>query len=663
MVLQLPLFDTPSEWTPPSLSELPSWRDARRVSIDTETHDPYLKDLGPGVRRGGYIVGYSFAIEDGPRYYVPIRHQGGDNVDANQALQYLRDQADIFEGDIVGANLSYDLDYLAEEGIWFHKARSFRDIQINDPLINELHTSYSLDSISKRYGLAGKDERLLREAAINYGIDPKGGMWRLPARFVGPYAEEDASQPLLILRRQERIIDERDLWQIYNLESKVIPVLVKMRRRGVKIDQDRLAQVEDWSLREETNALQEVHRLTRHSIKVGDVWKPEAFAKVLEHIGVTLEKTSTGKPSIRKDILEHLDHPVANLLLRARKVNKLRTTFAQSIRRHMTNGRIHCSFNQIAVEDEDSGGIKGARYGRMSCVNPNLQQQPSRDEFASMWRSIYVPDTALWACMDYSQQEPRWLTHYASVMRLPAAEAAAQKYIDDPSVDNHNMMRELVYGAETVAAMSKDEAKIARTRCKIIYLGLCYGEGGAKLCHDLGLPTRWTILYKNGRERGQLFFDTREEAMVAAREFEGPRVFETAGSEGQDILDMFNDRAPFIREISKRCTDKAKRDGLIKTIAGRHCHFPEDGNGGYDWTHKALNRLIQGSSADQTKTAMVALDEAGYEMALQVHDEIDASVESREQAEAMADIMRNCIPASVPFKVDVEIGPSWGEIE
>lgn len=657
--MQLPLFEPTSDWRPPSLDELPSWENAKRVAIDTETNDRYLKTLGPGVRRGAYICGYSFAIEDGPKFYVPIRHEGGDNVDAEQAMNYLRHQCKNFTGDIVGANLSYDLDFLMEEGVEFPNIRYFRDIQVAEPLINELQRSYSLQAIAERHGLPGKDESKLREAAKAYGVDPKGGMWQLPARFVGAYGEQDAAEPLLILRRQERIIDDNDLWDIYNLESRVTPVLVKMRRRGVKIDTDRLEAIEEWSLTQEAEALDRVYHQTGHRVAVGDVWKPDALVPALEHIGVKLEKTSQGKKSVKKDALQHVDHPVAESILWARKVNKLRTTFTQSIRTHIVNGRIHCSFNQIAVDDGDGGGIKGARYGRLSSANPNMQQQPSRDEFASRWRSIYVPDKALWACLDYSQQEPRWTTHYAAIMNLPRAEEAARRYREDPTTDNHNMMTEIVYGAEAVASMDKAQYKTARSNCKIIYLGLCYGEGGAKLCRDLGLPTRWAI----SSNRQMYYFETMEAARAAARDYENPRIFETAGLEGQEILDKFNSNAPFIKKLAYKASDKAKKNGFITTVGGRRCRFPIDDNGNYDWTHKALNRLIQGSSADQTKMAMVALDDAGYELQLQVHDEVDFSVNSREEAEGAAQIMRDCVKAEVPFKVDVEVGPSWGEIE
>jgi DNA polymerase I-like protein with 3'-5' exonuclease and polymerase domains len=100
--------------------------------------------------------------------------------------------------------------------------------------------------------------------------------------------------------------------------------------------------------------------------------------------------------------------------------------------------------------------------------------------------------------------------------------------------------------------------------------------------------------------------------------------------------------------------------GYVITLGGRRCRFPRDDQGNYDWTHKALNRLIQGASADQTKTAMVKLAEDGFDMILQVHDEVALSVKTVAEAEDAAQVMRTCVPLELPSKVDVELGPSWG---
>ena len=677
--MQLPLITPDSAWRPPRLSDLPQdWNAFKRIGFDCETKDTELKTLGIGVRRpGNYMVGYSFAIEDGPSFYVPLRHEGGDNMeDVAQALAYLRHQTSRFKGTVVGANISYDLDYLMEEGGDFNQA-VIRDVQIADPLIYELHQSYSLKSIAERLGVAGKAQGLLEEAANAYGLDPKGGLWALPARYVGPYAEQDAALPLTLLRLQERRIDTLDLWDIYNLESAVTPVLVRMRRRGVLINFDHLQRMEDWSLEEERSALEEVRRLTGYDVGVGNVWKAEAMAEPLRRIGLDIPVTSKGGASIDADFLDAIKDPVAQHLARARKVNKLRTTFAASVRRYMVNGRLHCTFNQIAVDDGVKGGIAGARYGRLSCTDPNLQQQPSRGDFAVDWRRTYVPeDGKLWCSNDYSQQEPRWTTHFAAVYPFESdftrqmAQAAAQVYRDDPKADSHDTMTRIVYGAEAVESMKlADKAdgsklyKAARTNCKIIYLGLCYGEGGAKLCDDLGLPTRWSVAYRVGRERIVEYFEDEADARRRGHETDA-FVWRAAGEEGQRILDQFSSNAPHIPELAKAATQIAKAKGEVKTILGRRLHFPtvsKDGREAYEYTHKALNRVIQGSSADQTKKALVEIDRAGHFMQLQVHDEICCSVEDESEGNEIAEIMRNCLPASIPFKVDTECGSSWGD--
>jgi DNA polymerase I-like protein with 3'-5' exonuclease and polymerase domains len=636
--IQLPLFTPDVDYTPPRVSELPSWKDAGRVGIDVECRDDKLKTMGPGVRRGGYICGYSFAIEDGPAEYVPVRHAGGDNVENPEAaFQYLRDQANEYTGVIAGANLQYDLDYLAEQKIIFKRA-TFRDCQIAEPLLDENQYSYSLEAIANRRGIPGKDMALLWEAAKCYGVDPKSELWKLPARYVAPYGIQDGRLPLQLLRRQEREIDEQDLWAIYDLESKLLPVLVKMRRRGVRVDFDKLEQVETWALEEERAKLSEVHHHTGVRIAPGDTMKVGGYAKALEYIGVKVPKTTDGKYSVDKELLESIDHPVARALARARKVGKLRSTFAKQVREHAIGDRVHCTFNQLRKEKADGRGNEGGRYGRISCTNFNLQQQPSRDDFAEMWRSIYVPDEgAIWSCNDYSQQEPRWLVHYAEVTGCRGARIAAEKYRNDPLTDNHTMMARIIYG---LMDNEKPDKKSQRDPSKIIFLGLCYGMGGAKLARGLGLPTKWVM--------------NRRGVMI-----------EVAGDEAQAVLDLFNRRVPFVKQMAKKADRRASRKGYIITAGGRRCRFPAknvDGTGGYDWTHKALNRLIQGSSGDQTKQAMVDTDAAGFKIQLQVHDELDHSAADRKEAEAVADVMRNCMKSNIPFRVDTETGPSWGQI-
>lgn len=667
-------FFTPEvNWKPKPISELPDFRDAKRIALDAETHDPDLTTLGPGTRRGAKSVGWAIAIEGGPKFYLPIRHEGGDNLPEEEVLRYLRSNLRDFKGDIVGANLGYDYDFALNDEINFHPEAKFRDIQIADPLIYELHMSYSLKNIGERNGIMSKDEGVLVEGARSYGLDPKKGLWRLPARFVGEYAEHDVASPLLIYEKQRKILDQDELWKVFDVESDLLPILVKMRRRGVRIDQLKLMEIEKWAETQEREALDLIYAATGFRIGYGDVWKPGALAPALEHIGIKLEKTSTGAPQIDRFLLGSHKHPVTEAIKRARKVNKLRTTFAKSMWTYMVDGRIHCTFNQIAREDE-SGEQKGVRYGRLSAVNPNLQQQPSPDrdpEIAGEWRKIFIPEEgAIWGCNDYSQQEPRWTTHFAAVMKLPRAEEAAARYRDNPDTDNHDMMTRLIHGDEQVdrwLAEKSTNYKVNRGYSKNIFLGLCYGEGGAKLCHDIGLPTRWALITGYGRDRRTQYFESRHDAWIARASIGTGYIKEAAGEEGQRILDNFDQEVPYVRKLAEAASERANERGYVSTILGRRLHFTQLDDGTYDYTHKALNRVIQGSSADQTKYAIIQLDRAGYFLQLQVHDETDGSYGSVAEAKAAGDIMRDCVKdfcsPVLPFKVDTEVGPSWGELE
>lgn len=674
--LQLGFFMPEADWSPPSLSDLPSWKGVKRIAIDAETRDPSIGNkLGGGAIRDGYTVGWAFAIDGGPKHYLPFRHEGGDNLPLEGALGYLREQVKHFDGEYVGANLSYDVDYGYSDGFEWHEDAKFRDIQIAAPLIYELHRSYSLANIGERHGIKAKDESTLVEAAKAHGLDPKKGLWRLPARYVGKYGEADVVSPLEILKLQEEIIDREGLRQIWDLETRTLPVLVRMRRRGVRIDFDKLDEIERWSTTEEQKALDFIKQKTGIKISFGDVWKPGALAPALEAIGMRLQKTSTGAPQIDRFLLGGSDDPVCEAILRARKVNKVRTTFAESIRKYAVNGKIHCSFRQIAAETE-SGEQKGVRYGRLSAIDPNMQQQPSPDrdpEIAGEWRKIFIPEEgALWGCNDYSQQEPRWTTHFAAVMDLPRAREAAERYQNDPDTDNHEMMTRLVYSDEHVEewmANDKGNYKVHRGYSKAIFLGLCYGEGGAKLCHDLKMPTRWGVIHGWGREKHIEYFPTQREAMQYKMGIGKGYIREMAGDTGQQILDNFDVKVPYVGALAKEATKRAEARGFVNTVLGRRLNFETREDGTFDYTHKALNRIIQGSSADQTKLALCEIDKAGHYLQLQVHDETDGSYADVAEAKAVGDIMRDCIIGAypkklwVPFKVDTEVGPSWGEIK
>ncbi len=631
MPTQLPLLSPESDWQPPDISQLPSWDGAGRVCLDVETFDPHLKTTGPSVRTGGHLVGVGVALQDGPSMYLPFAHEGGDNLPKEAVLRYLRDQLRVFDGEVVGANLAYDLDWLWEAGVEMPMVRRYRDILIAEPCINENKYFYSLDSVAGDWLGEQKEKTLMLEAARAWGMkkDTELGAYihLLPARHVGAYGEQDVRLPLKVLELQEREIERQGIEATWDLESEVLPVLVKMRRRGVAVDESRLAEVEERALREREEAAAQITSNTGVRVGPEDAMKKGILVDALRAAGHQIDADD----AVDKHFIaaREGDCDVVAALGRLRKWDTLRKLSIDPVKSHLVNGRVHCSFNQMAADKGDGKGTKGARYGRLSCEHVNMQQQPARDEeIGAIWRRIYRPEEGkLWAALDYSQQEPRMLVHFAELCDMPGAAEAAQKYRDDPDTDNHQMMA--------------DMAGIKRKEAKIIFLGLCYGMGQEKLCHDLGLPTK-VIKLERGPRKGQ--------RMVVAGD-EGARLFET-----------FHTRVPFVKAMENLTKERATQRGYITTLLGRRCRFKMGDDGLNYWgTHKALNRLIQGSSADQTKAAMVAADREGFALQLQVHDEIDLSVETREEAERLAHIMRSCVEINVPSKVDVEIGPSWGE--
>lgn len=659
----LPMWAPESSWVAPDLSQLPSWEGQSHVGYDCEFDDPTLRELGLGARRGVVMAGYSFAFNDGRKFYIPLRHPEG-NVNVEQGMAYLRDQAKNYKGELTGANLPVELDvgkYEPTGAIVFPQVKFFRDVQIAAPLIYELYHTYNLEVIAERLQLPGKDESLLKRAAQDYGADITKRSWKamvpkLPAKYVGPYGEHDAWLPLQILKLQTAEIERLGLEECWDLESRLLPVLLKMRQRGVRIDFDQLDKVEAYAKAEEKLALEEIKHITGVNISPGDTMKVGAVLPALEAAGLHPpvhrdEKSGEMKVSIDGAFLDSCDHKVAELLRRARKTAKLHGTFVTSVRRYVVNGRLHPTLRQI-VGAGDNNEESGAAFGRLSSCDPNIQQQPSRDEFANEWRKIYVPEEgAIWGCCDLKQQEPRWTTHYAALLNLKGGREAAQAYRDDVKLDNHDFMARIT--------------GLDRTYAKQIYLGLSYRQGGAKLCAMLGLPTRWAVRYKDSGTAE--FFDTKALAVKARREYEGQAsYYEVAGEQGQAILDQFNDRAPYISELAKVAQKRAEKTGEIRILSGRRLHFPTDDNGVYTFVYKALNRLIQGTSGYQVKQALVDIDREMPEvfLQLQVHDEVDASFTDIAQAKKLSVLLRNAGGDSlVPFLVDIEVGPSWGSMK
>lgn len=662
-MLQGDLFPPVCDWRPPRVADLVSFGDAKRVAFDVETYDPNLTKLGMGSLRDGEIVGFSYAIEGGPSFYVPIAHRGGDNVeDRWQAVGWLREQAAKFEGELVGTNLQYDLCFAASAGVSFDRVSRFRDVQVGEALIDELADRYDLDTLCGKYGLEGKDEAALVHAAkvlckAKTNSEVKKAIALLPARYVGAYGEADAERPLQILRQQEVHFQQENLWDAWDLESQVIPALLAVRRRGIRIDFDHLDRLERFSRMRIDLALERVNALhTGRPLRSQELNMSVALHRTLTDAGVNNPySTKDGRPSVTKEFLESCPGEVGQHIREAKKWEKLINTNIEGTRKAQINGRIHCTYNQTrGVGDDSEGAVEGAATFRLSCKDPNLQAQPGRDpETGPLWRKTYVPDDwGIWTSNDYSQQEPRFTTHFAAELDLPRAREAAQRYHDDPLTDNHQMMADLTGG------------RVKRKAAKEIFLGICYGQGGAKTADKIGLPDsracrpprEWNAPY------GTIFYHDTNPEMFEKASMEGGFTWRCGGAEARDIITTLDAEVPYVGMLATRVQKKAEKSGIIRTFFGHVAHFPRQPDGGAcDFVRKALNRLIQVSSAGQTKRAMVDLHNAGEYVQLQVHDEIGGTVHDRAHAERWAEVMRSGAQLRVPNRVDVETGASWGD--
>ena len=640
-----------TEWVAPT--EFPDLRKAEEIAIDLETRDPDLKKLGSGAIKGnGEIVGIAVAV-DGYKSYFPIAHGEGPNMDRAKVLSWFKDICES-PGTKIFHNAMYDVCWIRNLGIKINGL--IIDTMIAASLIDENRYNYTLNSLSWLYLNKGKNEALLNKAAKERGLDPKADMWKMPASEVGAYAEEDAALTLQLWNHFKKIIIEEDLQNIFNLETDLFPCLVDMRHLGVRVDVQKAQQLKQALKIKEENLLQQI------KIETGidtQIWAARSIAKVFEKLKLPYEVTAKTKaPSFTKNFISNHKNPVVNMIAEARKINKVRTTFIDTILEHEHNGRIHADINQIRSDDG------GTVTGRFSYSNPNLQQIPARDpDTGPLIRSLFIPEeNCKWGTFDYSQQEPRLVAHYALRFGYDSAQTIANSYENDPSTDFHQIVA--------------DMAKIDRKEAKTINLGLFYGMGKAKLQAELGV--------------------TKEKT--------------------EELFSQYHNNAPFVKMLLNGVMEVAQEKGRIKTLLGRRCRFPkyEPILRGLDWgkyvpaedhermmelknmgphlldedgeiikdsdgspkknywyknghrrafTYKALNKLIQGSAADMTKKAMVDLYKEGLLAHIQIHDELDFSIESKEQSQKIKEIMENAVNLKVPNKVDYESGPNWGEIK
>ncbi len=672
-----------TDWVMPTV--FPDLSRAHRLSIDIESYDPHLHARGPGfIHRDAHVIGVAVATEDFAGYY-PIRHLRPPNFDPALVARWLRD---ITKGSNakVGANFLYDLEGLHFEGVDNVQGPCL-DIQNAEGLIDEESAlidsadekGFKLDALARKYlGEHKAHEALNRAMKVmkckNMG-ECKKRMRELPA-WAGPglYATADAVLTMRVLEKQEEELEKQDLLSIWKLETALVPILLKMRLHGVKVDLDAAERLSKW--------IKDQVEIKRRAIKEAtgvwvNPWAPKDMVKMCEAMGVEHASTAPsanfpdGQPSFTKVWLNERPEQPFKDCATIKKLEKMERDFVTGlVLSRNINGRIHAQFHQLRrAKEGDGDGEDGARSGRFSCTNPNLQQIPIREDreqdpilkgLAPKIRELYIPDEGKkWGCHDYRSQEPRLTVHYANLLHLPGAAEAVAEYNRDPDTDYHLLVAKMAGLICPTGWHGKScgVCNTGRDQAKIMNLMLTYGAGERKLAYNLGFITEAQYL---------------------------DPTFKTMPAAAKALFAKYHEGVPFVKGLAEKCTEMANNRGYVITLLRRKRHFDlyepnKFGNFGKalpftmakaKWegerlrryaTHKALNALIQGSAADMLKKALVDMAACGYIPQLVVHDEVDMSHGSEKEFLEVKEIMMNAVRLSVPVLVDSHMAENWGK--
>lgn len=630
-------------------THFPSLKNAPYVILDVETLDPKLRSHGPGTfRKDAYIVGYGVRTDAWEGDYYPVRHKDAPNLEPAKVAEWLADELNEYRGEVIGANIQYDAEHVAVEGIHWKYAK-WGDPQIMGPLLDENAHSYSLGNLSSR--VLG-ETKVTDEIIELYGPGFIENFHLVHPGHARAYVMGDLDLPWRLVKAMRPMLEAEGLWDLYDMERRLIPFLLYMRQQGVRFDVNAAQQLGERLKLELKDAKKDLKIVSGLDI---DIWSPVSIAKGMEKCGLNFPLTPIkenlkgkvigGAPSFKKAWLEAQDHPFTTNLLKARSADKYSGTFVEGWLEDCIGDRLHCQFHQLRTDEN------GTVSGRLSSSNPNLQQVPIRSKtFGSLIRGLFIPEPGhQWFSFDYSQIEYRFLVHYAVLVKAVGADVAQRMYRDNPDTDFHTLAAQLTGKPRATA--------------KNINFGIVYGMGMKHMAEVMGFPAT-------------------PEGWAAAKA----------------ILDEYHAEMPFSKETYNLASKKAGEAGFIRTILGRRRRFelwePTRWQQGGEraeglpkaealekygakirraYTHKALNSLLQGSAADMNKKALVDVWEAGLFgpgnpliAHLTVHDELDGSSNpddsrTREALDYCQRLMENALRLEVPVLVGRGIGENWGD--
>lgn len=646
-------------WRAPSY--FPDLRDASLIAFDVETKELDFEH-GPGWgRKAGHIVGLSVAAlardQSVWKGYFPIRHEvePHDNLPAANVIAWAKD---MLETPIpkTGANLIYDMGWLSEENI--RPQGPLYDTQFAEALLDESGPT-KLDFLAYKYlGSNKTSAELYYWLSKAYGGNPtpkqRSNIYRAPPRLVGHYAEADAALPLDILPMQWSCLVAEGLIELFEMECRLIRLLIKMRLQGVQIN----VSYAEKLYAELGGDLDRLHNEFAHKYgRKANYNSAEELAPILKNLGVKYPLTEAGKPSLRKDWLKNLEHPVGDDINALRELEKLRNTFLKSylIERH-TNGLVHCSFHPLRADKDSGTGTNGAKTGRLASSDPNLQNIPIRSDTGQKIRKAFIPRYWRWRKYDYSQIEYRFLAHFACDDGDGSADALRSNYINDPNCDYHDIVYYRACPYMGWDASDKALKKDKRRPIKNTNFGLLYGQGQGKLARTMGFTP----------------------------------------AQSKEFFNAYHAAAPYVKPTMLACAKEVHSNGFVQTILGRRTRFDlwvpfnwQDvdaipirfdaaiakygSNIERAYAYRAVNYKFQGSAADMMKVALDKCEQSGVfdytgVPLLTVHDELDFDERddtpaTREAFNYIQHMMETAIALRVPVKADPEVGSNWGDLK
>jgi len=564
---------------------------------------------GAGNPMTAQLVGISLSPAAGEAYYIPLTHAGleaGPQLAPDEVKHALSPVFESLKIEKSAHNTNFATSLLHEYGI------DSRNVSFDTMLAAHLLGEQSLELKSLALGRLG----------VELPVLPTGSgakqtpVSHLAVQAVSDYACAcaDAISRLAVTLTAE--LEKQGLFSLFeDVEMPLVPVLVRMQRNGVLLDSQLL---EDMSSRlgDRLTALEsEIYGLAACKFNINS---PKQLGEILfEKLQIPTEQKKRGSWSTEASILEVLrkDYPIVDYILEYRQLNKLKSTYIDALPGLVNprTGRVHTSFNQMRTAT-----------GRLSSSDPNLQNIPVRGDLGREIRGAFIaPPGSVLLSGDYSQIDLRALAHLSQDALLLSTFERGE--------DIHTATAAQLFGVDS-KAVTADMRRLAKT----VNFGVIYGMSGYGL----------------------------EQATEFSRE------------EAERFIAAYFDKYPGVRRYLDDTKMEARRQGYVQTVLGRRRYIPEINSANRmireAAERMAINMPVQGTSADIIKVAMLNLEEEmdfrklTSKLILQVHDELIFEVPEGEVAvmqEIVPRLMGCAIQLSVPVKVDVKIGCTWGQME